>query len=148
MIAIVNFRAEHLLDFMPVDKSIARMAVEVEKGPGPAYSALRDGRCIGAGGALYKRGKTWLVWLTITPELQQFPIFFHRTCRRLFQTFLANTDWGRIEAQVAANMETHCAWIKTLGFVAPAEPEYGSGPNGEDMFLYYRLKNGIPFSNR
>ena len=132
---IVPFRAEHLIDMsIEVNELIAKRAVMIEKNPGPKYSALLDGKCIGSGGALWIHGRVFMCWLNPTTELTKRPIAFHRLAKRLFEEFKAKYNWQRIEALCVSDQPKNLKWAHSFGFEFKGAPEEKAGPFGEDVY--------------
>lgn len=135
MLEIVPFRAEHLIEMkVEVDEHVAKRAVMIESNPGPKYSALLDGKCIGSGGALWIHGRVFMCWLNATPELTKRPIAFHKLTKRLFEDFKARYNWQRIEAQCVVESHKNIKWARSFGFEIGDKPEEKAGPFGEDVY--------------
>jgi hypothetical protein len=138
---IVSFKAEHLTDLaaQPAqaqmsDKITPQTAAYLEGQS--SFTALVDGRPIGAAGVLPQWEHRALAWayLSVIPP-RQF-LLVHRAV----EAFLESCYVPRLEMTVDCEFEQGHRWARLLGFTCEAERMARYTPEGRDCALYARIR--------
>lgn len=142
---LIAFRAEHLMSLL-CDTS-ARMALEarVKEYDGIAFSAVENGNLLGCGGLVMLNPYRAHVWACLTPEIKtRHRVWMHRTAKKYFGLLIETLSPEIIEAEVLAESQQNCRWIRKFGF-APKWLREKITPQGDDMWIFeLRRSDGQP----
>ena len=139
---LVPFRPEHLAQIRLTERDMDLM-MGINPLPmlqaGPAFTLLNEKSVLGIGGiAMLWRG-VGEAWVIASPEVQQNPIIFHRTIKKMLHIISDNMKLHRVQAAVMESFERGHKWIKLFGFKEEGKME-GYGPNGENFIRYARTR--------
>lgn len=139
---LVPFAIEHLYQIVPretirMEQAIAA-AIRLD-GLGPAFTAMDGERVIGCGGVARLWGRVGEAWTIFGAEIQDHPIWLHRTVRTMLRDIMDGMGLDRLQVNVLATSERNCRWVFRLGFQAEGLMER-FGPNGEDFIRYAMVR--------
>ena len=141
MFEVVPFKAEHLA-VIKLQTAQAHLSDWVSKAEGraleeyPSYTALVDGKPIGAAGVLWMwRGRAQ-AWAFISDTGPRNFIKAHRAV----QKFLDGCYVQRMEMTCDCDFPQAHRWAKMLGFHMECERMVNYSPDGRDCALYVRLR--------
>ena len=97
-----------------------------------------DGKVLICAGVIEVWANRGLAWTYIDKDAGKHFKAIHNASKRFFDYCPLN----RIEATVHVNFEQGHRWMRLLGFTLEAKVMRMFLPNGEDMALYAKVKNG------
>lgn len=136
---LVPFRAEHALIFQyRDDDAIESIASALEKEKlGPGFTALLDGRPIGAAGISLMWKGVALAWTMLSEELMtHHAIWATRNIRRCLRDWIIGFNLHRVEAVVLADNVKNQRWIEMLGFSREGGVAKSYTHDKRDVFRY------------
>lgn len=136
---VVPFRPGHLerLRLQPAQAHVRAYFKDVEKF-GTAYTAIEGEDVLACAGVLPAGSHRAVAW-ALLGEIG--PALFLRVHREV-ERFLARQPYRRIEALVDCGFDEAHRWVRLLGFEREAERMKAYTPDGRDVALYARVKNG------
>lgn len=138
---IIPFKAVHAWDFPPQNgftrAGMVAMAKRLEAS-GPGFTAMDNGRPLGAAGiCLYWEG-VGEAWTLLSPEIKQQRIWLTRTVKRVLNDLTKALALHRVQVTVRADQEINKCWARALGFSDPLPlPKYG--PDGANFIMFTRI---------
>lgn len=97
--------------------SLAQGSVELLCTPGHAFTALKDGRPVGAAGVLPIWNGVGEAIGFITPEFREkFPLSMHKCVSRGLDQIQRNFNYHRIQLSVVFGFKAGYRWAEGLGF--------------------------------
>lgn len=141
MIAVVKFKAEHLigLDANGEAKRMAEFTSEMEARAlegAHSYSVLEGKRVMACCGVMPLWKGRGYAWAMVSKSCGHAFIELHRAVLR----FLDTCPFDRIEAAVDVDFKEGHRWMKLLGFKCEAERARKFSPDGRDASLYARVR--------
>ena len=144
-VKFVRFKARHLDEF----KAQAAQATEallaspentraLEHSPF-AFSALYEGRCIGAGGVVEYWDGLGEAWALIGPVPPHCWTSITREVNRVMEEAMAD-GYRRLELHIIDGFEEGHRWARLLGFDRVDHPLRRWGPNDFTYWLYERVR--------
>jgi hypothetical protein len=141
MFEVIPFKAEHLaaIKLQALQAHLSDW-VTLKQGRGleeyPSYTAMVDGKPIGAAGVLWMwRGRAQ-AWAFISDTGPKNFIRGHRVVKR----FLDNCYVQRMEMTCDCDFPQAHRWAKMLGFTMETERMPHYSPDGRDCSMYVRLR--------
>jgi hypothetical protein len=147
-IIVVPFRAFHLkmMDLREEERlfletahqyfySSAQYAEQLKTG----FTALADEGPVVAAGVSNLFGGTFEAWAYTTDLINKYRFKIHPIVSRMFDSIFSAPSVRRVQATIAADRPDAIRWADHLGFWREGRME-GYGPNGEDFYIYARVK--------
>lgn len=139
MIQLRSFHVSDLLLFEPRDphdmESLIKHAVRLE---GPAYTAIKDGKVVGAAGVALLWPGVGEAWTVFGKDICRCQVFLNRTVKRVIEASIRALNLHRLHTMVRADSNRDINWIEYLGFKYEGIKR-GYGPGQEDFLEYVML---------
>ena len=141
MFEVVPFKSEHLASIkLQQQQAYLSDWVTLEQGRGleehPSYTAMVDGKPIGAAGVLHMWKGRAQAWAFISNTGPMNFLKGHRAVKR----FLDGCYVQRMEMTCDCDFPEAHRWAKMLGFHMECERMVNYSPDGRDCALYARLR--------
>lgn len=120
---IIRFEPEHFGQFIlrgykatPIEvfPDLKKRAEELDGTA--AYTAMVDGEIIACAGVVKLWPGVGEAWMMVSGVVEKYPVFFHRTVKRILNRIQEKYQLHRIQGTVRADFEKGHHWIETLGF--------------------------------
>ena len=108
---------------------------------GPAYIAVHHGQPLAVFGCIPLWSGVGEAWLITDKNLSTIARPFHRVTKKMFDIFMSELQLVRLQVTVHSLNFQAIKWIKTLYFREEGRLQK-YGPDGEDFFMYARIKDG------
>ena len=140
MLEIIEFKAQHLTAIrLQAAQMYLSEWVSEEQGLSleetPSYTALLDGKPVGAAGIIHIWQGRAMAWAFISDIGPRRFLMLHRAVKR----FLDGCYVQRLEMSVDCDHKAAHRWAKMLGFTMEAERMKAYAPDGHDCSLYARV---------
>lgn len=136
---VVPFSRGHLerIRLQPAQEHVRAYFKDVDRF-GTAYTALEGDEVLACAGLLPAGTHRAVVWALLGDI---GPARFHRVHREV-QRFLNRQPYRRVEALVDCGFDEAHRWVRLLGFDCEAERMKAYAPDGRDVALYARVRDG------
>lgn len=112
---IVPFAAEHVTQIWPNPSELMMtMARFYERYDG--FTAIKDGRAIGAAGIAVAVPGIGEAWSFLSDEIRTMPFMLHRRVKRAIPIIMRERNLRRVQAAVDPEHPVFALWIMRLGF--------------------------------
>jgi len=108
---------------------------------GPAYSLVVHNRVIACGGVALTHSRTGEAWVITAPEVDQYPLLFHKTVKRALAIITEEFGLRCVQAHVNREWPEARQWIERLGFSEEGLMA-AFGPGSADYIRYVKMENG------
>ncbi len=78
------------------------------------------------------------IWGVISNNIKECPKTFHKACRVVLESFIAQYKLRRVQMTVSGSFVTGCRWAKSLGFT-PEGVLKAYGTDGSDYVMFGRV---------
>jgi hypothetical protein len=148
---IVPFEPAHLLLIEPGAIEVKALAnadlgdlMSHHRDTDPAFSIVHGDRVLASSVVTLVAKGVASAWLLASDEMRRHPVFLHKHVRRGMELVERGLRLRRLQIVVRTDLEVARRWAERLGFRCEGEMA-GYGPNGENYWLYARVKNGNTF---
>lgn len=117
---IIKFELEHIAKINGRDGD---MPERIERGmellktrPYMAFSGQIEDRLLGAAGIVNLGGGDGYAWVYVSPEIENYKIWFHRNIKLYMRAIIRTYRLSRIQADTLAYVQRNCEWLEKLGY--------------------------------
>jgi hypothetical protein len=139
---VIEYKEGHLDFIVPLDcyGPSAKDNAHLQSLGSVAYTLVADSRPIAVLGC-QQYGHILNLWALAGKAIAKYPVFYHKTLKRLIDHHMDDEAIFRVQSLVRADNELAINQHLKLGFVIEAKLEK-AGPDMEDQLLMRKFKNG------